>query len=137
MAIKNRIRLAIEAQGLSLREAATLCNISYSSLQNWVSGLREPRPNALILLGSHLGVSIDWLLTGMGAMLLAGVSNETPWKPVVNSRQDAILDLFYSLGESDQREIQSAIEEKMRLRNIEQRLESLTIALAEMKGSAQ
>lgn len=135
MAIKNRIRQAIEARGLSLRETATLCNISYSSLQNWVSGLREPRPNALILLGSHLGVSIDWLLTGMGDMLLAGKSNEGAWTPVIESRQNEILDLFYSLGESDQREIESVIKEKMRLRDLEQRLEYLTNALAELKGS--
>ena len=60
MGISDRIKLAIETRELSLKEAAKTCGLSYSSLQNWVGGFREPRPEALIALGSHLGISIDW-----------------------------------------------------------------------------
>lgn len=50
--------------------------------------------------------------------------------------EDAILTLYRSLAESDKREIQSAAEEKKRIRDIEQRLEALTAALADVKKHA-
>lgn len=50
--------------------------------------------------------------------------------------EDAILTLYRSLAESDKREIQSAAEEKKRIRDIEQRLEDLTAALADVKKHA-
>ena len=136
MGINDRIRMAIEARELSLKEAAKACGLSYSSLQNWVGGIREPRPEALIALGSHLGISIDWLLTGEGTMLRSGLSGATTDDPATSPQEKAILALYRSLGESDQREIQSAAEEKKRIRDIEQRLEDLTVALADVKKHA-
>lgn len=136
MGINDRIRLAIEARELSLKDAAKACGLSYSSLQNWVGGIREPRPEALIALGSHLGISIDWLLTGDGPMLRGGQPIEAKDDPVTSPQEKAILALYRSLGESDQREIQSAAEEKKRIRDIEQRVEDLTVALAEVKKHA-
>ena len=45
------------------------------------------------------------------------------------------MDLFLSLDEAGRREIQSAAEEKKRMRDIEQRVEELTEALAASKAS--
>jgi len=48
--------------------------------------------------------------------------------PVTNAntpQEDAILSLYRALGDADRRDIQSAVEEKKRLRDIEQRLEEL------------
>ena len=55
---------------------------------------------------------------------------------VTNPQEEAILTLFRSLEEADRREIQSAAEEKKRIRDIEQRLEDLTAALADVKKHA-
>lgn len=136
MGINDRIRMAIEARELSLKEAAKRCGLSYSSLQNWVGGIREPRPEALIALGSHLGISIDWLLTGDGAMLRGTSSVAREDAPLTSPQERAILDLYRSLGEADQRDIQSAAETKKRMRDIEQRLDDLTVALADVKKHA-
>lgn len=56
--------------------------------------------------------------------------------PPNRPQEDAILALFRSLEETDRREIQSAAEEKKRIRDIEQRLKDLTEALADAKRPA-
>jgi len=54
----------------------------------------------------------------------------------ISPREQAILELFRSLGEDDQREIQVAAAEKKRLTAIEQRLEELAAAVADIKRPA-
>ncbi|SFB30250.1 hypothetical protein [Azotobacter beijerinckii] len=54
----------------------------------------------------------------------------------ISPREQAILELFRSLGEDDQREIQDAAAEKKRLTAIEQRLEELAAAVADIKRPA-
>ncbi|MCQ4242495.1 helix-turn-helix domain-containing protein [Stutzerimonas stutzeri] len=137
MGIGRRIRTAIESQGLSLKKAAERCDISYSSLQNWAGGHREPRPEALIAIGSQLGISIDWLLTGQGSML-RDQSAQAPSAggEAANPREQAILELYRALDEDAQREIQSAAEEKKRLKTLEQRLQELEAVVADIKRLA-
>ncbi len=55
---------------------------------------------------------------------------QTSFKEALTPREQAILGLLRGLDEVDQRDIQSATEEKKRLREIEQRLQELTNALA-------
>lgn len=62
--------------------------------------------------------------------MVRGISVSNREASPTNPQEAAILALFRSLEESDRREIQSAAEEKKRIRDIEQRLEDLTEALA-------
>ncbi|WP_339439337.1 helix-turn-helix domain-containing protein [Pseudomonas sp. EA_15y_Pfl1_P104] len=115
-------------------ELARKLEVNRQTLGSWRS--RQSIPYALCVNVSEAeGVSLDWLLTGEGAMLRGG-SVPSNASPVNSPQEDAILALFRSLEETDRREIQSAAEEKKRIRDIEQRLKDLTEALADTKRPA-
>ncbi|MRJ36256.1 helix-turn-helix domain-containing protein [Pseudomonas haemolytica] len=128
MSISARLRSVIDDRGMSIKEASEVVGIPYRTLQNYLLGEREPNAKAMAAIRTHLGISLDWLLTGEGNMAVdvSAASSETR---TVNQQEEAILELFRSLGEAGKREIQSAAEEKKRIRDIEQRLEDLTEAL--------
>lgn len=135
MSIATRLRSVIDDRGMSIKEASEVVGIPYRTLQNYLLGEREPNAKAMTALRTHLGISLDWLLTGEGSMF-RGVSAESPDTQTVNQQEEAILELFRSLGEAGKREIQSAAEEKKRLMDVEQRLKDLTEALADTKRPA-
>ncbi|WP_256575474.1 helix-turn-helix domain-containing protein [Pseudomonas sp. NFPP28] len=115
-------------------ELARKLDVNRQTLGSWRS--RQSIPYALCVNVSEAeGVSLDWLLTGEGTMLRGGSVAPTV-SPVTSPQEDAILALFRSLEETDRREIQSAAEEKKRIRDIEQRLKDLTEALADTKRPA-
>ena len=136
MSIATRLRSVLDKKGLSIKEASDLVGIPYRTLQNYLLDEREPNAKALSAIRTHLGISVDWLLTGEGSMagvpplqVQAGTAPE-------NSQEEAILELFRSLGEAGRREIQIAAEEKKRLMDVEQRLKDLTEILADTKRPA-
>lgn len=135
MSIASRLRSVIDDKGMSIKEASEVAGIPYRTLQNYLLGEREPNAKAMAAIRTHLGISLDWLLTGEGSMFL-GVSTEPPETQTANQQEKAILELFRSLGEAGKREIQSAAEEKKRLMDVEQRLKDLTEALADTKRPA-
>lgn len=135
MSIAARLRSVIDDRGMSIREASDVVGIPYRTLQNYLLGEREPNAKAMAAIRTHLGISLDWLLTGEGPMCRGG-ADETSNPRTVNQQEEAILELFRSLGEAGKREIQSAAEEKKRLMDVEQRLKDLTEALADAKRPA-
>lgn len=134
MGIGGRIREAVESLGLTLKQAAERCEIPYSSMQNWAGGHRDPRPDALITIGSRLGISIDWLLSGEGPMRRAGAGLEK--ESASDPREQALLALWRELDEDAQREIQRSAQEKKRLSDIEAQLKELAAAVAALNRSA-
>jgi len=82
-------------------------------------------------------ISLDWLLTGEGPMLRDQSAHalSAAGEPA-NPREQAILELYRALDEDAQREIQSAAEEKKRLKTLEQRLQELEAVVADIKRLA-
>lgn len=62
----DRLALAREASGLSQRELASRLGVRLTTLTKWEDDHDEPRANRLTILSGMLGVSIRWLLTGVG-----------------------------------------------------------------------
>ncbi|MEX5628994.1 helix-turn-helix domain-containing protein [Pseudomonas marginalis] len=115
-------------------ELARKLDVNRQTLGSWRS--RQSIPYSLCVNVSEAeGVSLDWLLTGEGAMQ-RGTSAKPATSPPNSPQEEAILALFRSLEETDRREIQSAAQEKKRIRDIEQRLEELTAALDDAKRPA-
>ncbi|WP_093380822.1 helix-turn-helix transcriptional regulator [Pseudomonas sp. UC 17F4] len=92
-----------------------------ATMGNWRS--RDSVPYELcVRVAEAEGLSLDWLLRGEGPMKPGEVA---PVTSANTPQEDAILSLYRALGDADRRDIQSAVEEKKRLRDIEQRLEEL------------
>tara|TARA_R110002073_G_scaffold157097_1_gene312364 strand:- start:303 stop:701 length:399 start_codon:yes stop_codon:yes gene_type:complete len=62
----DRLAGAREAAGLSQEGLAGQIGVKQSTLDAWENDLREPRANRLQMLSGMLGVSLRWLLTGVG-----------------------------------------------------------------------
>ena len=136
MSIATRLRSVLDKKGLSIKEASELVGIPYRTLQNYLLDEREPNAKALSAIRTHLGISVDWLLTGEGSMTGVSPQQVQAGAAPVNPQEEVILELFRSLGEAGRREIQSAAEEKKRLMDVEQRLKDLTEILADTKRPA-
>lgn len=108
--------------------------VNRSTLGSWVA--RDSVPYALCVdIASERGISLDWLLTGEGAMRRGGDENQVSNEPI-NPREQAMLDLFRELDEGGQRDIQGAAEEKKRVKGLEQRIQELEAIVAELKRLA-
>ena len=62
--IGQRLRMAIDEAGYSMRSFAQAADLPYRSVQSYASDQQRPGTDALIKIRESLGVSIDWLLCG-------------------------------------------------------------------------
>lgn len=135
MSIKERLREAMDGKGLTIKALSDLSKIPYRSLQNYLRGEREPNAEALVALGAHLGISIDWLLTGKGEV--AG----TDKKPSANQDQHfnqsdlKLLELLNQLEPEVRKELLRGAEEKQRMIDMEKRLKELSEAFDRLKNT--
>jgi HTH-type transcriptional regulator, cell division transcriptional repressor len=82
----DRITWAREAAGLSSRDLAQRLGVRLTTVQAWENDRAEPRANRLQMMAGLLGVSLRWLLTGMGDGLDA-----PPGETVTHPDQRALL----------------------------------------------
>ncbi len=62
----DRLAGAREAAGLTQEMLAQHLGVKHVTIEAWENDLKEPRANRLQMLTGHLGVSLRWLLTGVG-----------------------------------------------------------------------
>jgi transcriptional regulator with XRE-family HTH domain len=62
----DRLMAARSSAGLSQIELATQLGVKVVTLDAWENDWKEPRANRLQMLTGRLGVSLRWLLTGVG-----------------------------------------------------------------------
>lgn len=62
----DRLTAAREAAGLDTEGLATRLGVKLTTLEAWEHDVKEPRANRLQMLAGMLGVSLTWLLTGVG-----------------------------------------------------------------------
>ncbi|MDU5695474.1 MAG: helix-turn-helix transcriptional regulator [Haemophilus parainfluenzae] len=74
MELKDRLRASFDAKSLKIVHVSEITGISYSTLQNYLRGVREPNVENLSKLSVHLNINLSWLLTGQGEMFIGGSS---------------------------------------------------------------
>ena len=131
-AVLDRLHLVF-----GVKNDSQLCDVvgtPRATLGNWRNRDSVPYPLCVSVAESK-GIALDWLLTGEGAM--CRTATEGSLSPTVSSpKEEAILSLFRSLDESGQRDIQSAAEEKKRLKDMAQQLSEITAMLNDIKQQA-
>ena len=68
MCIGNRLKQIIKNQKLKITEFASICEIPYNSVQNYLTDKRTININAVIKICTRLDINSHWLLTGQGEM---------------------------------------------------------------------
>ena len=124
-----RLKEALDAKGLKIKEAAELCGIPYRSFQNYTLGLREPNAEAFRLVCTHLGISLDWLLTGEGPMR-RGEGGAAVAPHAADPREAALLDHYSELDDAAQLEILGAARLRRRVDTLERQLQELQAVVA-------
>jgi len=133
-------RLASVLGTTSGNQLAEALGVSPQAVSSWKSRESVPYAQCVEVAEQH-GISLDWLLTGVGSMsrdmATPNLVREESVAPYgMDPKERAILELFRELDEGDQREIQSAAEEKKRLSSLEQRLAELEAVVADIKRLA-
>ena len=62
----GRLSRARDASGLSAAQLARRIGVRTTTIQGWESDRSQPRANRLSMLAGMLGVSLSWLLHGVG-----------------------------------------------------------------------
>lgn len=62
----DRLAAAREAAGLNQSALAQRLGVRVKTLRDWENDVSEPRANRLQMVAALLGVSLRWLLTGVG-----------------------------------------------------------------------
>lgn len=142
MSIKERLREAMDVKGLTIKALSDLSKIPYRSLQNYLRGEREPNAEALVALGTHLGISIDWLLTGKGEVVGAEKIPPANQEQHFNQSDLKLLELLNQLEPEVRKELlrgaeekQRMAEEKQRMIDMEKRLKELSEAFDRLKNT--
>ncbi|EFH3410623.1 helix-turn-helix domain-containing protein [Escherichia coli] len=136
MNIKERLKKILADKALSITDAAAQCDIPYRSLQNYLRGEREPNAEALISIGTHLGINIDWLLTGRGGMHLSEHADVLTEQPEYSHADLKLLEFLNQLEPDIRKDLLRSAEEKQRVAALEKRLEELALELESLKRSA-
>lgn len=112
MEIRDRLKAARAALGLTQAEAASKFALPIGSLRKYESGPSEPGSSALAGI-VRAGINANWLLTGEGPMLLADLNRpaEAPAPAKVNiPALTAILRGLIQAGTPPDRAVSAAME---------------------------
>ncbi|AMO48467.1 phage repressor protein [Enterobacter sp. FY-07] len=133
MSIKERLREAMDTKGLTIKALSDLSKIPYRSLQNYLRGEREPNAEALVALSTHLGISIDWLLTGREQIPSEEII-AVPTQHQFSQSDLKMLELLNQLDPEVRRDLMRGAEEKQRVIEMEKQLKELSATIERLKN---
>ncbi|MBO2656196.1 helix-turn-helix domain-containing protein [Shewanella algae] len=115
--ISKRLSEILEHLSLSITEVAEKTGMSYKTVYNYLRGDREPNAEAMVKFNRHLGISINWLLTGDGHMFVNQEPDDSSPKPqdepYVSSMARKTAEMMSGWSEEEQKEFLKSAEEKL------------------------
>lgn len=112
MEIKDRLVYALKTLEIGPTEAAEKTGIPYRTLYNYMKGLRKPDSDSLSRIGEHLCISINWLLTGIGDMMIDSSSLPKRSDVYISPMARKTAEMMSGWSEEDQRDFFKRVEEK-------------------------
>lgn len=93
MCISERLQAACSYKGLKLKGFIERTGLPYRTGQSYLSGTREPNAEGMQIICTQMGININWLLTGYGAMFIDELATSS------NSEEAALLENFRKSNE--------------------------------------
>lgn len=109
---------------------ARLIGATPQTISTWKSRNSVPYAKC-VEISEEKNTSLDWLLTGQGEMYRDGSAAPTP---TLNSKEQALLELFKELSDKDQREICQDAAEKKRMADLERQVKELALKLERLNS---
>lgn len=116
--IGSRLKIVLDTIGISQAEFARKADHHPPAVSNVVRGNQWPTPAMLVVLARDYGVSLSWLLAGVGPPLLPGTGGSTnihaiidrlmQVKPASAGRLLQFIEVMLDEGEEQESRVRSA-----------------------------
>lgn len=110
MSINVRLRKILDYKNMNIKDFSSCTNLAYRTAQNYLSGDRKPDADGLSKISTHLGINLNWLLTGVGSPFI-GEAAENPSETLpsgLGAEEQELLALFRQASELGRAVIMSA-----------------------------
>lgn len=110
MSINVRLRKILDYKNMNIKDFSSCTNLAYRTAQNYLSGDRKPDADGLSKISTHLGINLNWLLTGVGSPFI-GEAAEKPSETLpsgLGAEEQELLALFRQASELGRAVIMSA-----------------------------
>ena len=110
MSINVRLRKILDYINMNIKDFSSCTNLAYRTVQNYLSGDRKPDADGLFKISTHLGINLNWLLTGVGSPFIeeAAESPSEPLLPSLGGEEQELLALIRQSSELGRAVIMSA-----------------------------
>lgn len=97
MSIKERLRIVIESQDMSIKAFAELIDTPLRTVHNYLSGEREPSSEFLIKVATQFNINLNWLLLNRDDMYISDGNSS------LSIEESELLNQYRAINESGKR----------------------------------
>lgn len=97
MSIKERLRIVIESQDMSIKAFAELVDTPLRTVHNYLSGEREPSSEFLIKVATQFNINLNWVLLNRDDMYISDGNSS------LSIEESELLNQYRAINESGKR----------------------------------